>query len=134
MLVSLNAIMSIDKKLKELAAKEKQLAKEKKQLVEQQKKQKAAEAKLEALFKQSGYETPKELVEALIEKYSVRLYRKRATESSPSGRRKRTKITAELRDEVKGKLKSTSMNKVSKEMEISYAVIAKIANGSYDHL
>ncbi len=126
--------MSIDQKLKALAEKEKQLAKEKKQLVEKQKKLKVAEAKLETLFKQSGYDTPKDLVEALIDKYKVRLYRKRATEKSSTGRRKRTKITAELRDQVKGKLKNTSMNKVSKEMEISYAVIAKIANGTYDHL
>ena len=126
--------MSINNELKRIEKAEQNLAKQKKKLVEQQKKEKAAQAKLEALVKQSGFSTPKELVEALIEKYNIRIHRRRASATTPTGRRKRTKITPELRDEVKGKLKNTSMNKVSKEMEISYAVIAKIAKGEYDKL
>ncbi|MBC2596296.1 hypothetical protein H5P28_18675 [Ruficoccus amylovorans] len=124
--------MSIHNELKRIEKAEQTLAKQKKKLIEQQKKEKAAHAKLETVVKQSGFDTPKELVEALIEKYGIRLHRRRAAAAAPSGRRKRTKITPELRDEVKAKLKEHSMNKVSKDMEISYAVIAKIAKGAYD--
>ncbi|MGE9294402.1 MAG: hypothetical protein ACQKBW_12370 [Puniceicoccales bacterium] len=127
--------MSIDNELKRIEKAEQNLAKQKKKLIDQQKKDKAAQAKLETLVKQSGFATPKELVEALIEKYNLRLHRRRTTTgSTPTGRRKRTKITPELRDEVKTKLKSESMNKVSKDMQISYAVIAKIAKGAYDKI
>jgi hypothetical protein len=126
--------MSIDNELKRIEKAEQSLAKQKKKLMEQQKKDKAAQAKLDAIVKQSGFESPKELVEALIEKYNIRLHRRRAAAAAatPTGRRKRTKITPELRDTVKAKLKESSMNKVSKELEISYAVIAKIAKGGYD--
>ncbi len=124
--------MSIDNELKRIEKAAENLAKQKKKLIEQKKKEKAAHAKLDAVVKQSGFDTPKELVEALIEKYNIRLHRRRAAAATPSGRRKRTKITPELRDQVKAKLKDSSMNKVSKEMEISYAVIAKIAKGAYD--
>ncbi|MEM8549220.1 MAG: hypothetical protein AAGF10_00365 [Verrucomicrobiota bacterium] len=123
--------MTLDKEIKQIEKAEASLAKKKKELVEQAKKEKAAQAKLEALFKQSGFATPKDLVEALIAKYQLRFPRKRTNVSS-TGRRKRTKITPELRDTVKAKLKKSSMNSVSKEMEISYAVIAKIAKGAYD--
>lgn len=124
--------MSIDVELKRIAKEEAQLAKQKKALVEQQKAAKAAGAKLDTLCKQSGYASPRELVEALIEKYGLRISRKRA--SGPAGRRKRTKITPQLRDTVKTRLKKESMNRVSKDLEISYAVIAKIAKGHYDKL
>lgn len=118
------------KELKELEKKEAQLAKKRKELLEQKKKQEQQEAKLETLFKNSGYTTPRELVEALIEKYDVKLRGRRA---SGKTRRKRTKVTPELRDGIKKEVKSgKSMNQVSKEHEISYAVVTKIMKGHYD--
>lgn len=125
--------MNINNELKRIKEEQKSLAQRKKQLLEQQKQRKAAQAKLTALVKQSGFDTPKALVEALIEKYHIRLYPVR-TASAPTGRRKHTKVTPELRDQIKARLKDESMNRVSKDLQISYAVIAKVANGAYDKL
>ena len=57
----------------------------------------------------------------------------KAKSTTPTGRRKRTKITAEVRDKVKAILaKGNSMNAVSKQLAISYIVIKKISDGVYD--
>ena len=125
--------MNINNELKRIKEEQKSLAQRKKQLLEQQKQRKAAQAKLTALVKQSGFDTPKALVEALIEKYHIRLYPVH-TASAPTGRRKHTKVTPELRDQIKARLTDESMNRVSKDLQISYAVIAKVANGAYDKL
>ena len=123
--------MKIKDKLKRLDEEKKKLQKQKQQLLEQKRKRKAAQVKLAALVKQSGFDTPKALVEALIEKYDVRLQRE--TAAMPQ-RRKHTKVTPDLRDHIKGLLHEKSMNRVSEELRISYAVIAKVANGAYDKL
>jgi len=123
--------MNIDHELKRLEEEKKKLAKQKQLLLEQKRKRKAAQAKLTALVKQSGFDTPKALVEALIEKYNINLQRETAVLPL---RRKHTKVTPDLRDHIKGLLHEKSMNRVSKELRISYAVIAKVANGAYDKL
>jgi hypothetical protein len=122
---------NIDDELKRLEEEKKKLQKQKQRLLEQKRIRKAAQSKLVALVKQSGFDSPKALVEALIEKYDVRLQRE--TTTLPQ-RRKHTKVTGDLRDHIKGLLKEQSMNRVSKELRISYAVIAKVANGAYDKL
>lgn len=124
---------NIKKQLKVIEKSEALLARKKKALMEQEKQQKAIDSKLESLVKQSGFKTPKELVEALVLKYGIRLSATRT--ASGKMRRRRTKITAQLRDEIRKQVKDgKSMNAVSKEKSISYAVVAKICNGAYDHL
>ena len=124
--------MKIDDELKRIEQEKKNLQKRKQQLQEQKKKRKAALSKLNALVKQSGFDTPKALVEALIETYDIRL--DHGHDTAPTKRRKHTKVTTELRDRIKVMLKEQSMNRVSKELRISYAVIAKVANGAYNKL
>ena len=124
--------MDIDKELKRIAQEKKELQKQRQQLLEQKRKRKAALSQLAALVKQSGFGTPKSLVEALIERYDIGFDQDR--EVTPAKRRKHTKMTAELRDQILAMLKGRSMNQVSKELQISYAVIAKVSNGAYDKL
>ena len=124
--------MNIDNELKRIAQEKKELQRQKQQLLEHKRKRKAALSKLGTLVKQSGFDTPKVLVEALIEMYDIRFERDRGV--SPAKRRKHTKMTAELRDQIRAMLKGQSMNQVSKELQISYAVIAKVANGAYNKL
>lgn len=122
--------MDLDKQIKELESEEAMIAQRKQDLKEKQKLREALDTKLEKFFKESNFASPKDLAEALIEKYNIRL-----SSRKPGQRRKRTTITAELRDKVKSYVRSgKSMNSVSKELEISYAVVVKIMKGSYDHL
>jgi len=122
--------MDIDKQIKELENEEMKLAEKKQTLQEKQRLRKQLDEKLDKFLKETNFTSPKDLAEALIEKYGIRLSNRRV-----GGRRRRTTITAELRDTVKSYVNSgMSMNAVSKQMEISYAVIVKIMKGLYDHL
>ena len=125
--------MDLDNQLKEIEEEEARLARQRKELLDQKKKQEALEAKLEKLFSQSGYETPRQLVEALIAKFNVKFSgRKKA--AAPAKRR-RTRVTASLRDELKQAIAGgQSKNSLAKETGISYVVISKIEKGEYDHL
>ncbi len=126
--------MDIKKKLKELAKAEARIAKQKKQLLEAESKREQSIKKLEALVKQSSFSSPKELVAALIEHYDIRLPAKKRA-SSGKARRKRTKMTPQLRDELKKAVKDgESMNAVSKRTGISYLVVVKACKGKYDKL
>lgn len=126
--------MDIKKKLKELEKEEARIARQKKALLEAEAKKAQTVKKLEALVKQSGFASAKELVVALVEQYGLRVPAgKRA--SGGKARRKRTVITAALRDELKKAVKAgESMNSVSKRTGISYLVVAKICKGHYDNL
>ncbi|GHB93721.1 hypothetical protein [Cerasicoccus arenae] len=129
--------MEIADQLKALEAEKKALAAREKELKELAKEQKAAAQKLEQLVKASEYETPKALVEALIEHYGITFRGRKkgsgAKKADGAPRRRRTKVTAELRDAIKNEVAGgTSMNKVAKAREISYSVIAKICKGDYD--
>lgn len=123
----------ISKEIKQIEKREAELAKMKKELLDAAKKQKAAKAELEALVKKSGFESPRKLVEALVEHYGLRLGGKKPGRKPAGGRRKRTKITPEVRDAVKAEIKNLgSVNAVSKKLGISYLVVAKINKGDYD--
>ena len=127
---------SIEKKLKELELEERRLAEKKQQLIREQKIFEEKQKKLDSIFKNSGYATPKELVEDLISKFGIRLSGI-ASASAPEGKgkRTRTRITAALRDAVKKDLNAgTTKVAVSKAHGISYVVVGKIAKGDYDHL
>ena len=110
---------------------EMRLAEKKEYLLEQEQRLRDADERLDNMFKNSGYATPKELIDALIFKFKVRV--------TPMGRlvkrRKRTKITIELRDSIARDLSSgMSMNAASKKYAVSYAVIVKASKGQYSNL
>ncbi|MGA2052165.1 MAG: hypothetical protein ABSH19_02510 [Opitutales bacterium] len=124
--------MSIQDQLKLLEKEKARLAALEKTLTERARTQKEIEAKLEAFVKHSGL-TPRDLVFALVDKFQVRLAGRR--KGSGRTRRKRTKITVELRDAVKKAVKGgASMNATAKEFDISYAVVVKMVKGHYDKL
>lgn len=107
------------------------LAEKKEQLFQQEKNLRDADQRLEEMFKNSGYETPKALIDALIFKFKVRV--------TPMGRvvkrRKRTKITIALRESIARDLSGgMSMNAAAKKYAVSYAVIVKVEKGQYQHL
>ena len=124
--------MSIQDQLKTLEKEKARLVEREKSLVEQAKTQKEMDARLESFVKQSGL-SPRDLVFALVDKFHVRLAGRR--KGSGRKRRKRTKITVELRDAVKKTVKGgRSMNATAKEFSVSYAVVAKMVKGHYDKL
>ena len=121
--------MNIQQQLKSLGRKKAKLEKIAKNLLAQARAQKSLEAKLEGMVKEVGIPA-RDLVFALVEKFGVRLAGRR---KGSRGRRKRTKITAELRDAVKKSLKSgMSMNAASKKFGISYMVVMKVKSGHYN--
>jgi hypothetical protein len=121
----------IEKKLRDLENEEKRLAEKKQQLIIEQKLLQEKHKKLDSLFKNSGYATPKELVEDLMSKFGIR----HNSGAAPEAKRTRTRITAELRDAVKKDIASGKTKvAVSKMHAISYVVVGKIAKGDYNHL
>lgn len=126
--------MNILQEIKSVEKQEAELAQKKKELLALKKEAEAQEAKLETLVKNSGFKSPRELVEALIEKYGLRLGGRTATEKTGK-RRKRTLVTKELRDLIKKDVQGgISMNAASKKHKVSYIVVAKIMKGGYDKL
>jgi hypothetical protein len=106
------------------------IAKLKKGLLDEARARKTMEARLECLVRASGL-PPRDLVFALVDHYKVRLAGRRKNQ----GRRRRTTITAELRDAVKNKVNGgVSMNRTAREFGISYAVVIKMMRGHYDRL
>jgi len=126
-------MIDIEKRLKELENEEKKLAEKKRQLIEEQKQIEEKQKKLEKLFETSGYTSPKELVEDLVAKYSIRIGSAGTSDSQP--KRTRTRITSQLRDAVKADIDAGNTKvAVSKKHGISYVVVGKIAKGDYDKL
>lgn len=118
--------------LKQLEREQQRLLDQKKALEEQLKKEEQAEAQLEELFQKSGFATPRALIAALMNKYGVRSV---STTTEGTGRRKRTKVTAELRDAIRNAVNGgLSKNQAAKDFEVSYAVVNKIMDGAYDKL
>lgn len=125
--------MNIDSELKTIEKEEAKLAKRKNDLLSKKKEEEALQAKLENLVKTSGFSSAKDLVEALIEKYNLRVGKRGP--AAKGKRRTRTKVTKQLRDAIKKEVKSgTSMNAASKKFEVSYVVVSKIMKGGYDKL
>lgn len=122
--------MDLEQQIQDLEQEEAKLVQKKLKLEEKKKLFSELDHKIENFFHESKSVCPKELAEALIEKYSLQIN----TEKSET-RRKRTTITADLRDTIKSRVNSgESMNAISKQMELSYSVVVKIMNGAYDHL
>ena len=140
--------MSIRDELKRLKKEETRLSKKRRALTAKIKKAQGKRAKLAAIVKKSGYKTPRALINALQEisrtvvrrkvrrrKVKAAPAKKRTRTAPPVKRRKRTKITAALRDAIKKEVKSgVSKNKTAKRRGLSYAVITKAVSGAYDNL
>lgn len=125
--------MSIKDQIAQLEKQEADIQAQKKKLAEELKLRMEREAKLDQLVEQSGFGSARDLVLALIDKYNLRITKR--IRGNNLTRRKRTRVTPELRNAIKKEVKAgTSMNKVSKQFEISYAVVNKIMKGQYDKL
>ena len=86
-------------------------------------------------MKSSGFKTPRALVEALVDKYNIRLTGKTKPGAKTGRKRTRTKVTKDLRDAIRKDVKDgMSMNQASKKYQVSYVVVSKIMKGEYDHL
>ena len=122
--------MDLEKQLKDLESEQERLAQMKLELKEKKKLYDDLDGQMKKFLTETNFATPKELAEAIIDKYGIKLSQRKS-----GSRRRRTTITATLRDTVKSYVNSgQSMNAVSKQLEISYAVVVKIMKGTYDHL
>jgi type II secretory pathway component PulF len=124
-------MIELEEQLKELEKERIRLEEKKKALQEQIEQSAAAEKQLQDLFEKSGFPTPRALVVALMKKYGVKL----TSAPSEGGRRKRTKVTAQLRDEIRDAVNGgLSKNQATKKFDLSYLVVNKVMAGEYDKL
>lgn len=143
-------------KITELKALEKlanKIAKKKARLEAQVEAEKETAKWYDQVLKESEFKRPRDLIKALMEHFGIRTVNlsgakrgpgrppKAETEAKPQKekiggrRRKRTKVTAEVRDKVKEALSGgMSKNAAAKSFGISYIVIKKIEDGAYDSL
>ena len=128
------AINDIEEQIKQLEQEAINLAQRKAELEAEKQRRAELDKHLDEIVQNSGYRSPRDLAQALISKYGLRLS-KAPVLSGDKPRRKRTRITAELRDSIKKMVTDgASMNSVSKEQNISYTVVTKIIKGAYDAL
>ncbi|MBN1403179.1 MAG: hypothetical protein JW942_01760 [Opitutales bacterium] len=126
------AIYDIEEQLKQLEQQEASIAQRKAELEAEKQRQHELEQRLDEIVKNSGFRSARDLAQALISKYGLRMA-KAPVAAGEKTRRKRTRITPELCNDIKNRVNGgTSMNAVSKELGISYTVVAKIIKGHYD--
>lgn len=124
----------IQEELKALEAKQVELERKKADLLKLQQEMAERNAKLDALVQTSGFGSPRELVDALIEKFNLRMKTGSGRKAS-SGKRRRTLVTPQLRDAMKADLASgMRKSQVAKKHQLSYLVVVKVEQGKYDHL
>ncbi|MDR3316876.1 MAG: hypothetical protein LBS68_02260 [Puniceicoccales bacterium] len=120
------------KKINEMKVLDKEFARitrRKEELLRQQREDSEREQKLQGVFVQSGYTSPLDLVEALIRRFGIKI----TGENAFLRKRKRTRVTAALRDAIRHECSTgLSMNRASKKHGVSYAVVSKILQGFYD--
>jgi hypothetical protein len=141
--------------IKELEKLANKIAKKKARLEAQMEAEKETAKWYDQVLKESGFKRPRDFVKALMTHFGIRTV-SLAGSGKGSGRgpgrppkatgvqtkkdktpkrRKRTKVTPELRDQVKEALAGgTSKNAAAKQYGISYLVIKKIEDGAYDSL
>lgn len=122
----------IKSEIKRLEVEQAKIGRAKEKLLKEARELQQQGAKLEKLVKDSGFKSPKALVEALVLQYSLRLSRKA---KGKTGRRKKTKVTPALRDQIKADLKAKmGPSAISRKHGLSYAVVANVKKGVYDKL
>ena len=136
------------KEIKELERMASRIAKKKQRLEAQMKEEKETAKWYDQVLKESGFKRPRDFIKALMGHFGLRTVSAngsgkgrgpgrppKAESSGGTSRRKRTRITPEIRDKVKGMLEEgTSKNATSKQTGISYIVVKKIEDGAYDKL
>lgn len=138
------------KELEKLATK---IAKKKAKLEEQLESEKETAKWYDQVLKESGFKRPRDFLKALMGHFGIRTVsltkeakaggkRGPGRPPKPAGvkpasgsKRKRTKVTADLRDKIKADVQAgTSKTAIGKKYGISYLVIKKVESGSYDKL
>jgi len=122
--------INIAEELKNLDKEQELLKKRREELQEKLEAQAEERKKLEAVYENSGFPSPRALIKALMVHYGVKV-----TGAAAEGkRRKRTKVTPELVAQVKAAVneEGLSKNQAAKRFEISYAVVTKMITGGYD--
>jgi len=120
--------MSVYSQLRDLQKEERKIALKKKRLEKKAARDEGLKLKVESFATENGFRNGKALTKRLADIFGV-------GGGAAGGRRKRTKITAELRDAIKSEVGGgASKNSVSKNRGISYIVVDKITKGGYDHL
>jgi transposase-like protein len=128
------ASYDIEEQLRQLEQQEATLAQRKAELEAEKQRRVELDKRLDEIVQNSGYRSARDLAQALISKYGLRLARA-GVGVGEKPRRKRTRITPELRDNIKKMVEAgSSMNAVSKQQNISYTVVAKIVKGHYDKI
>ncbi len=123
---------NIERELKKLERKEKLLAKKREALLDQQRLLQNNTDQVKKIFESSGYSSPAELVQALSSVYGLRGAGKIA---KVGGKRQHTRVTVQLRDQVKQALAAKqSKTQIIRDFGISFPVVAKIEKGGYDKL
>lgn len=142
------------KELKELEKLANKIAKKKERLEAQLKAEKELAKWYDDVLKESGLKRPRDLIKAMMEHFGIRTVSltksgrgpgrpakkaaaksTKAAKASTGGKRKKTKVTAEVRDSVKAALEGgLSKNAAAKKFGISYLVIKKIEDGAYNSL
>lgn len=126
----------IKEELEEIEKYQQQLEQKKVALQQRLQKEAELEMKLDEIVEQSGYDSARSLVLALVRKFNLRLSAINTPEEAPAKtRRSRTLITPELRDAIRqdaaeGKKKLA----ISRDRDVSYSVVNKVFKGDYDHL
>ncbi|HSH09351.1 MAG TPA: hypothetical protein VK995_03115 [Oceanipulchritudo sp.] len=135
--------------LKELEKMATRIAKKRERLEAQMKAEKEMAKWYDEVLKESGLKRPRDMIKAMMEHFGFRTISLTkgargpgrppkaapAAKGNSAGKRKRTKVTAGVRDSVKEALeKGVSKNAASKKFGISYIVIKKIQDGAYDQL
>jgi hypothetical protein len=139
--------------LKELDKLANRIAKKKQRIEARLQVEKETAKWYDQVLKESEFKRPRDFIKALMEHFGIRTISlskgkrgpgrpakaagpaKPKTKSGANGRRKRTKMTPELRDKVKAALaKGTSKNAASKNFGVSNLVVKKVEQGAYDSL
>lgn len=137
------------KELQELEKLSNRIEKQKARLEAQLKAEKETSKWYDQVLKESEFKRPRDFVKALMEHFGIRSVSLTKGTRGPgrppkaelkgagkaTSRRKRTTVSAELRDKVKVEIgKGTPRSTAAKKHSISYPVVKKIEDGAYDHL
>lgn len=126
--------------LKELEREQQRLAKLKETL-EKDLKEAAEQAKWYVqVLKESGMNSPRQLIKEMMRHFNIRSISLKesgdapvAAKASSGGRRRRSKVTPDLRDKIKAALaKKVSKKQIALDYKVSYPVVKNVEDGKYD--
>lgn len=135
------------RELKELDRKVSLIERRKQELQEQLEAEKELAKWYDQVLEESGFKRPRDFIKAAMRHFGIKQVNLEKTKSAAGvagvkaaagaegGKRTRTKITPELRDQIKAALaENRSKNSVKDDFGVSYPVVKKIADGGYDNL